>query len=450
MSPVLLLAGAIAVLGLIWLLDTVIRSQRTGLYLIVGLNVVDLAVSLPRADVGGTTVTVNDVVFVVVMAALLARVLRGWSPSTLQLGIILLLCIIIFSIARGTLVFGLASSVNEARSTLYFVSVILYASFLSPDDGTRTEAARLWFAYALGLVGVTVLRWAIVLGGLPGRGNWFDPGYGGLRVIYSDETLAISAAFLIVFPRIIRGEATRREWQLGAVFGGTVLVLQHRSVIAVLLAGAAVLLWYHRHLLSRQVVYGGCLAAMAVGVALVTLLDGGQLASQASQADAANTVTFEWRIQGWQVLLRDSGPTGPEEAALGKPYGSGYERRLPTGERVDVAPHNMYLELLLRVGLAGLGVYVGIGLIAWNRLRRHRPTMGSGYLDDSTLAAILVAFALYMVPYNLFTQTGVLVGLAISAAVRDRGRDGPPEQGPVEVARTMDPPRVEGRWVRGE
>lgn len=433
-----LIPAAAGLVGLLLLLDRVIENPRAGMYVVVVLGVAEVALELPEPSVGGITVTVNDVIFMVVVTSLVARLLRGWSPSPLQIGVMLLLVIMGYSIARGAMSFALPSAVNEAREMLYFFAVVLYASALSPDRFTRAQVTRIWFGYAGALVGLTVLRWLIVFGGLPGRGDWYDPSYGGLRVIYSNETLAIALAFMMVLPKILRGEAGRFDWPMACVFGGSVLLLQHRSVIAVMLVGAAVLVWRHRDQLSRTFVYMVGAAAVVMGALLVTVFDAGQLASQASSADASNTVTFAWRVQGWQVLLEDAGPTGPEEALFGQPYGSGFERVLPTGERVSVAPHNMYLELLFRVGLVGAVVYLAMGLVTWNRLRQDAPTGGGQYLDNSTLSAIMVAFAMYMIPYNLFSETGILLGLALSAAAARQVRSAPPiarsEAGPPVVA----------------
>jgi hypothetical protein len=385
----LLLVG----IGGLWLLDRVIADQRVGLQVVVAMAVLRLLVPLPDIFIGAVSVKVDDLVLVLLVTALLARAVRGWSPTTLQLSVLLLLVIVAWSVVRGMLDIDLFAPVNQARPTLYLIAVVLYASFLGSDRPTREDVARLWTLYATGVLGVALIRWAIVFGGLPGRGAWYEPAYYGLRVIYSNETLAVAVAFVMLLPPILRGEATRRQWQLATAFGGAVVVLQHRSVLAVMLLGGALMLLRHRQRLSRRIVYGGATGALVMAVALVTLLDGGELAAQAASADAA----------------------GPEELLLGRPYGSGFERVLPTGERVDVAPHNMYLELLLRVGVIGLGLYLAVGIILWRQLRRHQPVDGSSLLDDSTLSVVLVMFALYMIPYNLFTETGIIVGLALSA-----------------------------------
>jgi hypothetical protein len=425
-----LIGAALAGGALLWVIDRVIEDQLIGLYLVLGLSILNLVVDLPEPNVLGLTVTPYDVVFVILVAALLARVLRGWAPMTLQLGVVLVVVVIAYSIARGTLLFGLAPAVNEARITLHLFAVIIYSSFFVATTATREVVGRLWTTYCVGLLGVAVLRWAMVFGGLPGRGDWYDPSYGGLRVIYSNETLSLAAGFLILLPRMLRGDATRREWQLGTAFGLAVLILQHRSVIAVMLFASAVMLSRHRQHLSRRVVYGMGMACVLLAGLLVTAFDSGQLADQASSADAGNTVTFEWRVSGWQVLLRDSGPSTPEDALLGKPYGSGYQRLLPSGERVDVFPHNMYLEFLLRIGVFGLLLLLTVAVAAWMRLRRGVPHIGSALLDNSTLSVLLVAFSVYMIPYNLFTEVGVLVGMAISGWAR---KDDPPVEAPDPV-----------------
>ena len=446
LAGVLVLAGAA---GAVWALDRIIADLRVGLYAVVAIGVLQTAVDVPEPEFGGIRVTINDLLFVFLMMALLARVLRGWSPSKMQLALVVLLSVVVYSVARGAMAFGVPGAVNEARATMYFLAVGLYASFVAADGRSRERVATAWFVYCWGLSSIALVRWLIVFGGLPGRGDWYDPTYGGLRVIHSNETLSVCIGFLMVLGPVLRGQATRHERIMLGVFGTVAVLLQHRSVIAVLLVSVAVMVWRHRSILSRSVVYGAGFVAIALGLVLVTVLDTGELASQASSADAGNTVTFEWRVQGWQVLLRDAGPSGPEETLLGKAYGSGYERVLPSGQRVDVFPHNMYLELLLRIGLVGVALYIAMGYAAWNRLRRSPPGREARHLDNSTLSVIVIAFSLYMIPYNLFTETGILLGLLMSAWDRvPLGATGQPvsriephfERAVAVASRSMDDP----------
>lgn len=416
MNPILL--GLIAVIGLgafLYWLDRMIESDRVGLYLVLGISASDVLIDPPRLEPGGIAVDHIDVLLVVLIASLVARLLRGWRPSPMVSVLILIYILITFSIARGSTEFGIPASINEARDTLYLFATILYASFLRSDRPTRVQVGRAWMIFCQALVAISLLRWAIVLTGLPLRGEWFSDDYWGLRVVTSGEALSIAQGALILLPRILRGEATLAERRLAGVFAASVFMLQHRSVYAVMLCGAAVMIWRHRFLLDRRFVMTMIASSVLAAAAFVSVLDSGELAEQASTADASSTVTFEWRAAGWVALLQDSAPSGPEDVLFGTPYGSGYERVLATGERVDVAPHNQYLELMLRIGIVGLGLVLLVGFGTWSRLRTAVPSTGDPLLSDATLAALFITYMLYMIPYNIVMETGVLIGISISA-----------------------------------
>ena len=381
-TAVILLAGALgAAVFMIWL-DRMIENDRVGLYLVLGVTAFDVFVDLPRLEPFGLAVDHLDVLLVVLIASLVARLLRGWRPSPLVGLVILVFALTSFSILRGSVLFGADAAINEARDQLYLFATILYASFLHADTVTREQVADAWLMLCKALVFVAAVRWVIVLTGLPLVGKWYSEDYWGLRTIFSGPTMTIAQGALILLPRILRGEATRSEFRWALTFLAAVVVLQHRSVYAVMLLGAAVMVWRHRSTLSRRFVMAmiGC-SILAAG-AFVTVLDAGELAGQASSADASSTVTFEWRVAGWQVLLAESGPQGPEDALFGEPYGAGYERVLPTGGTVDVSPHNHYLEMLLRIGIVGILLVLIVGVGTWLTLRGARPEIGDPLLSD--------------------------------------------------------------------
>ncbi len=427
MNPILL--GLLAITGLaafLFCLDRMIESDRIGLYLVLGISAADVLFELPRPELGGIAVDHIDLLLVVLIASLVARLLRGWRPSPMVSVLLLTYVLIAFSIARGSSQFGLPAAINEARDVLYLFATILYASFLGSDRPTRDEVGRAWILFCKVLVGISVLRWAIVLSGAPLLGDWYSDDYLGLRVVTSGEAFSIAQGALILLPRLLRGEASAAERRLAIVFAVTVIVLQHRSVYAVMLCGAALMLWRHRFGMDRRFVMTMIASSTIAAAAFVSVLDSGEIAEQASTADASSTVTFEWRAAGWVALLQDAAPSGPEEVLFGTPYGSGYERVLPTGERVDVAPHNQYLETMLRIGVVGLGLVLLVGFGTWARLRTATPSTGDPLLSDSTLAALFLTYMLYMIPYNIVMETGILIGMSISAyAARPPARSTP-------------------------
>ncbi|CAN5424272.1 hypothetical protein BH23ACT9_BH23ACT9_39280 [soil metagenome] len=412
----------VALVGLVLMLvatDRAIRDQVFGVQLVLVVAFLNHAVSLPRIVLSGVQVDARDLLFTVLMASIAARACRGWRPSGMETGMVAVAGFVLFSLGRGVMAFGLTTAINETRVHLYFMAMILYM-LSSPDKhDRRAELTRLWLLYASALMALALFRWAIVFGDLPGLGGWYDPAYGGLRVIKSDETMVVGTAFLILLPALVRGEATRWQTRLTATFGIGVLLLQHRSVIAMLLLGALVQLVRNRRMMATKVALGLGVLALTGAFAFLSL-DDGSVTEEVRTTEVAGTGTFEWRVEGWAVLVADYRDGGPLVIATGQPFGLGWDRRMPSGQIVTVSPHNMYVEYLVRIGALGIGTFVWVLFALWARLRRNLPQRGSPLLDDSTLSVLIIAFATYMIPYRLFLETGVLLGVAVTTVVRRR------------------------------
>jgi hypothetical protein len=121
------------------------------------------------------------------------------------------------------------------------------------------------------------------------------------------------------------------------------------------------------------------------------------------------------RIYGWQQLLQQ---LEPEEYLTGKPFGSGYERYEFPNVRWKATwdPHNFYLQTLLRAGIPGLALLLGVYLITLRRLLRDK---GGSLLPDlppRLLFVLLVAQMAFIVPYRLPYEQAIWIGLAISMA----------------------------------
>jgi hypothetical protein len=363
---------------------------------------------LPGLTLGSFSIHLEDGVLALLVAAVVARGLRGARFTGPSAGLVGIAVLAGLACARGLLLHDLAEVLNEARQTLYFLAAALYVASRRATPDLRDWVARCWCGLAGVLVAVAVFRWLIVLAGLPLTGSWYNPDFLGLRVIPSDAALVLTQSFLLLLPAWLTGGLSRGWRRFGVALGACVLVLQHRSVWATLLAGAALVVVQQRQV-RRLAVPLGLAAAAALAVSL--LFAPGPPPRAALEESPANTDTFEWRVEGWRVLLRDSGPQGPVEALVGRPYGTGWERRLASvGYTTDVAPHNFYVELGLRTGLVGVGLLV---------LLYARSIMVLTRRADHLLVTVLAVQLLYFVPYAPGIEQGVLLGLAL-AAVRQR------------------------------
>lgn len=415
MSNSILYFLAVVALGVtVFGLDAIMRRPWRGIYLVAGAEFAGMLVAPDfGVDFFGFRVSPRDAVLVILGAVVLTRFLRGVRPTRSVQFLVAVLALALWSIARGALEFSLAQAVNEGRTALYFLVVTLFAAGLPFDERSRRALVRAWVGFSVALVAVALARWAIVLGGLPGRGFWYTPEYGGLRVLWSDETLVLAQATLLLLPRIARGDAAPWEIRVCAATGAAVLVLQHRSVWAVLLTGALLVLWRCRRVLNRRLVAIAGTLGMALLAFTITTLDSSEVVEDVGRADAIHTGTFEWRVAGWRVLAASAGPQTPAEVVTGRPYGGGWERTLDDGVVTDAPPHNMYLELLLRLGVAGAGLLLVTGVRA-ARLLRRRPD-DRGHFDTTALLALLASQAVYAIPYYLSMVQGLVLGTALAA-----------------------------------
>ncbi len=449
MDPVVLIGAAVGAAAVLAALDLLLRRPELGLaFLAVGEVMRGLVEGPPGVVVSGILITINDLLVVLLLVVVVARLLRGYTPPARVAMLYGAGLLLLASIARGVPESGLPAAVNEARESLYLFGAALYGATLSSSRHSRGWLGRIVVGCALVLAAIAIVRWGLSQVGLMG-GWWYDPSqYAGLRVLRANEALIIAQGGLLALRRVLQeGTAARRAVTIGAVLGGCTLLLQHRSVWVVTTLGASWLVWQLRGRLDRRLVFGvigGAAVAIALGVVLVDTSD---LLEQASQADAAGTGTFNWRVDGWLVLLDSAGDDQIENAIIGAPYGQGWERTLSTGEHVNVAPHNNYLELLLRIGVLGLGLLLVPTVAAFRRLRRRPPTFIGEDLDDTVLTTLLLMMAAYALPYNLSPMQGLLLGWAVAVAFPGPGRPVPETTapgGPEVRAPGALPPRTAG------
>lgn len=410
---VLAILAGLGLLGLLMMDLTLQRQDVPWLFVCAIALAREMADPLPSLNAAGIAVNGEDILMAVCLLVVTGWVFRGQALQSPQLLLVGALGLAFFSILRGVPSFGIPAAINEARETLYFICAALLGSFAPVDAAARRRLMQGWILLAAGIAGVAVMRWGIVFAGLPFLGPWYEPEFAGLRVLSSNGTLVITIGYLMLLPRFLTGRSTSLERLLAGGFGVVVLLLQHRSVWVVLFVGTAFMVWEYRRNLSRGIVMGAGLALGVLGLLSMAFLDLSELSDDASQSDAASNTTWEWRVSGWGDLIAH-GPDNAFEILAGVPYGTGWERSVSAGFDVDVAPHNFYLEMALRIGLVGVGLIVVAGVQSARRLRGHELERDDGYLNAATMIVVLAIQAVYSVPYNLGMEQGLLFGLAIA------------------------------------
>jgi hypothetical protein len=313
LTVILLGLGAAAALAL---LEVVIRRSEVGAALILGhqfvKQVLDLTLLRDPVYVGP-----EDALFLILLTAAVARLLRIDRLTASQRLFLVLGLVVTWALIRGFGTFGIASSTNEARKFLRFFAVGLYFATLTPRPELLRKIGRMWIALAVSLCVLAMMRWVANAAGL--TGGIFRDGT-SLRVIDAEETLIVAQGALIALP-LLRTHSSGVVRYLAPVLLVFVVLLQHRTVWIVSMVGVVYLLVRERALTPR--VLSGLAAGLIVFSTMTFLIFEPDEVAVTDQlvASSQSTGTFEWRLEGWRVLLSESGPEGLSESLLGKPFG---------------------------------------------------------------------------------------------------------------------------------
>jgi hypothetical protein len=413
------LAFAIAIL--LWALY---HNPTTGIWLVAALAVWETWEIKFGALALGLAIYPEDVVFGLMAAVALVRLLRARQWQTIPGSWGLLGCGFLISFAIGLVKNGTAAGVDFREDFYVWTGVAYFLSFTLSREQV-TGFARAWITAALSILAIAYFRWASDVFNL----DWVDPLWHyadstgvAFRVISSGQTLILAQALILLVYALASGKGMRAAYLLIPFLAITVIVLQHRSVWA----AALVPLLFSVILIGKgRTGLIGKLAVIAVSTAIVVapFAAGGGGAVTASVADSAQRATsttegtFAGRVEGWKLLLDEYAHAGPVVNLFGHPYGSGYERFLG-GVRIGYAPHNYYIQTLLRTGAIGLAALVMTYWMLLRLLRRdreyHHPDVPA-----AAMVALLISQLLYFVPYSPNFAQGVILGIALSL-VRDR------------------------------
>jgi hypothetical protein len=412
----ILIAGA--GIGLL-LVEATIRRTEVGATLVLGLLVLQESsiMSLSLAA-GPVRVYPNDLLFLVLLTAAVARLLRVSRLSNPQRLLVVFGILVAWSLARGLDPYGIPAAVNQARKFLVFAATALYFSTVEPHRDLLERIGRLWLAAALTLCLIVLLRWSGNLLGLGGA--FFSGAYergSSLRVVPASNALIIAQAALIALP--FTSDRSRGLLRfLAPALLAFVILLQHRTVWIIVMAGTLYLLYHQRAVTTRVLV--GLAATLIVFAGLVfTLFDDPDVvvAEQLSRS-AQSTGTFEWRVTGWAALITDGGPDGPVEVAIGQPFGGSWERRIYGGVE-NVSPHSFYVEPYLRIGLVGLAVLLlvyGHALRGTLLVARGPQAYERAILSPTALHIVISVQLLYFITYTPDAAQGLLLGLGCAMA----------------------------------
>jgi O-antigen ligase len=261
-----------------------------------------------------------------------------------------------------------------------------------------------YLRFGVGLVLVAVLHYA----GLNVGTVSFDEKD---RALPSASGEAIALCFFIGLGWITHRKSPQILRWLLPVFAGMAVVLQHRTVWAVMAACGTAIFFIDFKLVRRLIPMAVLTSVMAVGLAIF-IYGTGREASTQFEDSATNSGTWNWRVEAWQNSISDDSQTIPS-MIFGLPFGSGYVRfDSTTGEFENLPPHSEYVGQYLRVGVVGL--FLLLAFLLWPLLRLYelqRKDLLALFPSASVWCLTVIGVAVYGITYSYDAPTIALVGV---------------------------------------
>jgi O-antigen ligase len=411
-------AFALAILLLLLLLaDVLVRRADVTAALLIGSTLIDafFAREVPSLILpGDMRVGFTDVIATLVLCAAFARLLRMRRLNTYQRWLILFMVVLVLSLVRGVIAFGIQTSLNDFRLIEFWIAAALYFATLRSSPLVYNRVAKVWVWMTVPLMAIVLARWLAVFTGIdvgvPQEQFGADA---AIRVLDGPYTFFLAQGFILALPFWRQDQRSRPIRIVSILLLLIVVLLDRRTAWVALLAGVITLMFHDRRLGRRAIWPVVMILGVVIG-AYSTVQIAATSGEPIAQA-ASNTGTATWRIEGWAVLL-SQWARSPGNWLTGEPFGAGF-LRLVEGSEVVAGPHNFYIEILLRTGALGLlallALTVGLLVATWRRSTEDAGVFGSGVLP-----ALLMMQLVWFVAWSPGIEQGIVTGIAISLAGR--------------------------------
>jgi hypothetical protein len=412
-----LLTSLVTLLGILFFSTFVFYASRNvlfGLYCLLTTSAFGFAFGSQQAMVGSLHLDLSDVVIIGLIVAGLIRFSRTLgSPGLFRILGLGFIAILAFNLIKGMFLFGVVSASNEGRSYVGELLSLLYFATIPTDEVTIKKLTRTYLAYGLVLVGIAFLHYV----GMNVGSSYNDlPTSSGdaekNRALPSAAAEAIALCFLLSIGWVTHRRSSRFFRYLPIVFGGMVIILQHRTVWAVLIVCAASLPFIDRRMIRRLIpiaILTGCFAFFLA----LWIYGKNSSATDQFEDSSTNVGTWGWRLETWDSLVFDEDQTFLS-ILVGKPVGSPI-LHYDAGQGVyeQLPPHSEYVLLYLRVGIVGLFLFFiflvrPIFLLRAEQLRQP----GSLFPSPSTWCLVVIAVFVYGITYGFDPSAISLVGVA--------------------------------------
>lgn len=331
---------------------------------------------------------------------------------------------IIASFVLGVIEFGKYAG-TEVRPFFYIWVAGLYcaAADFTTEDFRRMARWCLWTAYVV--MGIALYYYIAVQVGFVNRLEFFGETEDAVfRPVAAHAALFVGAVGVVQMMAWLRGSGTRWAGWHAALCLAFVLVIQHRSGwIATATALVAVMVLERQRLPRRFGLLLGFMLVATLGVAAAAafgLLDElGRRLVQSVETMNDDQGTFAARFDGWLRLMDGWMNASPGVWLFGFPFGKGYTR-MHFGVMVDFSPHNFYIDLLLRVGIVGMLLWVLPTAMVVAHGLRARCASEAEYLWTRGVAVLLLSVMVYCIVYPSNYLISAATGIAMSEMIRRR------------------------------
>lgn len=376
----------------------------------------------------GLQIYPNDAISLFVLLSALAGLL--YRPLPVNRGAFLLWLAfgvtIILSFVVGLGEYGKYAG-TEVRPFFYLWVAGLYCCTADFDEAELRRIGRwcVWAAYAF--VAIAAIYFVGVEAGVVNRKEIFGDAEGTVfRPVGSHAVFFVAAVALGQTMAWLRGTGTRRSGWHAAALLAFVTILQHRSVWVAAAAGLLCVMALERKHLPRRfpLMLGFALVvtlSTAVAAWFGALDDLGRRLVQSTLSMGDSQGTFAARVDGWERLLETWTGASTQVVVFGFPFGHGYTR-MYNGQLIEFAPHNFYLDLILRVGIVGAVLFMAATLVAIFGTLRAKVESEFGYLLNRGLAVGLIASLVYNIAYPSYYIVGAATGVALALVIAQRRR----------------------------
>jgi len=304
---------------------------------------------------------------------------------------------------------------NEARGFVGQLLCMLYFLTAPTDEKSLRRYTRMYLCFGAALCVVAALA---AMGLHVGTVTQSQTDIPDARVLSASPAAAIAVCAFLSLAMQYRVSGFRIR-ALPVMFIAVTVYLRERSVWTMLLAGMVALLpvdsKLFRKLLPVTLLAMGAVAGIVIyGASVRGVADADQF-SESATSDA----TWQWRVNGWMELLRDS-DQNTLSIAVGKGMGSGYERIDPlTHTMLEAAPHSEYVQEYLRVGVVGILLLLSLWLWTLRRLWKRMKVDPIGVYPSVSIWAIVIFSTLaFGVTYSIDVHSYALLGIASAIAIR--------------------------------